>query len=157
MTPVFSQRQEAVLTSVARALYPHLALGEGPYQRVVAAIAHQVDADPALGEVLRSGIDELSPSTLYADGPDALEAKLRRVEHSAFFRALRPLVARYLYDDVEVRTRIGYPGPSYAEGGYMHRGFDDLSWLPEPRVEEAAEALVEIGSLPYDLHDRESR
>jgi hypothetical protein len=66
-------------------------------------------------------------------------------------------VARYLYDDVEVRTRIGYPGPSYAEGGYMHRGFDDLSWLPEPRVEEAAEALVEIGSLPYDLHDRESR
>ncbi len=155
MTPVFSQRQEVALTSAARALYPHVALGDGPYQRVVAAIAHQAVADPALGEVLRSGIDE--PSILCADGPDALEATLRTVEHSAFFRALRPLVARYLYDDGEVRARIGYPGPSYALGGYLHRGFDDLSWLPEPRVEEATEPLVEIGPLPYALRDGEPR
>jgi hypothetical protein len=153
MTPVFSQRQEAVLTSVARALYPHLALGEGPYQRVVAAIAQQAGADPALGDVLRSGIDELSPSILYSDVPDALEAKLRHIEHGPFFRALRPLVARYLYDDGEVRARIGYPGASYAQGGYLRRGFDDLAWLPEPRVEEAAEPLVEIGPLPYSLND----
>ncbi|MCE7002347.1 hypothetical protein LWC34_05805 [Kibdelosporangium philippinense] len=135
MSGPFTERQEAVLTSVASAMYPHPGLGEQPYRRVVATIASLAAADPVLGGILRDGMDELSAC----------------VEESASFRALRPLVARYLYDDPEVRAYIGYPGASYSDGGYVNRGFNDLRWLPEPPIEEPPEPLVEIGPLPYPL------
>ena len=41
-----------------------------------------------------------------------------------------------LYDDHEVWELLGYEGPSFDKGGYLHRGFDDLDWLPDPRIEE---------------------
>jgi hypothetical protein len=39
---------------------------------------------------------------------------------------------------------MGYPGPSFADGGYIHRGFNDLSWLPEPQIDELGEEMVEV-------------
>ena len=30
---------------------------------------------------------------------------------------------------------IGYEGPSFDQGGYVTRGFDDLDWLPDPQIE----------------------
>ena len=41
-----------------------------------------------------------------------------------------------LYDDHEVWDLLGYEGSSFDKGGYLHRGFDDLDWLPRPRIEE---------------------
>ena len=41
-------------------------------------------------------------------------------------------------DDPEVWSLLGYEGPSFEHGGYLRRGFDDLDWLPDPRVEEAS-------------------
>ena len=37
-----------------------------------------------------------------------------------------------LYDDHEVWDLLGYEGSSFEKGGYLHRGFDDLDWLPRP-------------------------
>jgi hypothetical protein len=34
------------------------------------------------------------------------------------------------YNDLSVTRRFGYQGPSYEEGGYLTRGFDDIDWLP---------------------------
>jgi hypothetical protein len=61
-----------------------------------------------------------------------------------FFESLRALVAWHLYDDREVWDFIGYPGASFDQGGYLHRGFDDLDWLPEPRVQESTEPFEAI-------------
>ena len=33
--------------------------------------------------------------------------------------------------------KFGYEGSSFEHGGYLHRGFNDLDWLPDPRVTEA--------------------
>ena len=41
-----------------------------------------------------------------------------------------------LYNDKEVWDILGYEGASYDKGGYINRGFNDLDWLPEPRIEE---------------------
>jgi hypothetical protein len=30
-----------------------------------------------------------------------------------------------------VWTKLGYEGPSAPEGGYLHRGFDDIDWLKD--------------------------
>jgi hypothetical protein len=35
-----------------------------------------------------------------------------------------------------VWAALGYEGSSYDKGGYINRGFNDLNWLPEPRIEE---------------------
>ena len=34
---------------------------------------------------------------------------------------------------------LGYEGASFDKGGYINRGFNDLDWLPEPRIEEHPE------------------
>ena len=41
-----------------------------------------------------------------------------------------------LYDDPEVWAALGCEGSSFDKGGYINRGFNDLDWLPEPRIEE---------------------
>jgi hypothetical protein len=37
-----------------------------------------------------------------------------------------------LYGNQEVWKVFGYQGASYPFGGYLHHGFNDLTWLPEP-------------------------
>lgn len=127
----------------ARHLYPHPELGDGPYERAVTSVIDAARHDAGLAQVLLDGIrDGLLGA---ADGG---EASLKRIEGSAFFREMRERVAWNLYDDREVWELLGYPGASFELGGYLQRGFDDLDWLPEVRVTESADALVEIGPLP---------
>jgi len=54
-----------------------------------------------------------------------------------------------LYNLPEVWEALGYEGASFDKGGYLTRGFNDLDWLPEPRIEEYTGELnyVEIGPL----------
>lgn len=80
---------------------------------------------------------------------EELRGLLRAREAGAFFTEVRAYVAFTLYDDHQVWEHIGYPGASFELGGYLHRGFDDLDWLPEPRVEESGEPAIELGPLPY--------
>jgi hypothetical protein len=35
-----------------------------------------------------------------------------------------------LYNQQELWTKLGYEGSSAEKGGYLHRGFNDLDWLP---------------------------
>jgi hypothetical protein len=62
---------------------------------------------------------------------------LRGMSGTEFFEAVRSKTILTLYNDPEVWSLLGYEGPSFEQGGYLHRGFDDLGWLPDPRVEEA--------------------
>ena len=49
-----------------------------------------------------------------------------------FFKLVHATTVVALYDDHEVWELLGYEGPSFDKGGYLHRGFDDLDWLPRP-------------------------
>jgi hypothetical protein len=66
----------------------------------------------------------------------ALEV-LRGISTTEFFEGVRSRVITTLYSDPEVWTLLGYEGSSFEHGGYVDRGFDDLDWLPSPRIEEA--------------------
>jgi hypothetical protein len=135
-------------------MYPHDGLGAAPYQRVVAAILVQAAHEPRLWHVLHDGLAELRDALgtlLDAAAPDHLRDLLTARVDGDFFRAVRSLVAWHLYDDHEVWEFIGYPGSSFERGGYLHRGFDDLGWLPDPRVAESPESLAPTGPLPYAL------
>ena len=99
-------------------------------------LAHGLDSLEALAD---GRFAELSPE-------EALPLLLR-IQHTTFFGFVRQTVVVSLYEDEELWEVIGYEGPSFEKGGYLHRGFDDLDWLPDPRIEEYdGEPLEEVVS-----------
>jgi hypothetical protein len=133
------------LLCIARAMFPHAGLSDGPYIRAVSALVHS----SSLGDLqtLSAGLREFR---LEGAGPIAsrtqeeIETALRRSEAGAFFLLIRQSISWTLYDDREVWRFIGYPGASFQLGGYLNRGFNDLDWLPEPRIEESKKRLTEV-------------
>jgi hypothetical protein len=128
------------LTDMVRAMFPHPSFPDGPYERCAQTILDAAAEDVRFRTQLDQGLRDLDAiggapfGQLPAD--KALEV-LRGISSTEFFEGVRSRVVTSLYDDREVWGLLGYEGPSYDQGGYVSRGFDDLDWLPEPRIEEA--------------------
>jgi hypothetical protein len=125
------------LTAMIRRMFPHEGWPEGPYARAAAAI-HATAADDARHRAqVAQGLAELDARGFGdMDAAAALE-HLRAISGSTFFQLVRANVVTTLYDDREVWALLGYETDAFAQGGWVARGFDDLDWLPDPRVEEA--------------------
>lgn len=148
--PTQSPARHADLVAIARALYPHQALADAPYERTASAILDRASHEAPLWRTLREGVIELTldlGTSPTASPESAIRQHLAEHIDTDFFRAVRSLVAWYLYDDHEVWEFVGYPGASFEHGGYLERGFNDLTWLPEPRVAENPDTMIEIGPL----------
>lgn len=139
----------ANLVKLLRTAYPHAQFPDGPYERTADKILEQVGEsvwhrtllsrglrtlDGAAGGAFRE-LDDVAASRLLTDIADA-----------EFFVFIRGVAVPILYDDHEVWDALGYEGESFSKGGYLHRGFDDLDWLPDPRIEEygGPEQFVEV-------------
>src|SRR3954454_12200305 len=143
-----SDRARRLLVRLLRVAYPHERFPDGPYERTAAAIEDAARADAGDDRALTHGLSALDRAAGGAFLPvddAAAEAVLRDRADEYFFRRIRSTAVVALYDDAEVWELLGYEGPSYALGGYLNRGFDDLDWLPHPRVDEyAGEPRVEL-------------
>jgi hypothetical protein len=141
VTPAGTAIDRRTLTAMVRAMFPHSRFPDGPYDRTAAAIVEAAQEDLRMRAQLEQGMRELDAAgdAPFAElPPDAAFEVLRRMSGSAFFEAVRSKTILTLYNDPEVWSLLGYEGPSFEQGGYLRRGFDDLDWLPEPRVEEAS-------------------
>jgi hypothetical protein len=141
VTPTGAAIDQRTLTVLVRAMFPHAQFPDGPYERTAAAIVEAAQADVRLCAQLEQGMRELDVAggAPFAELAPAVALEvLRRMSGSAFFEAVRSNTILTLYNDPEVWTLLGYEGPSFEQGGYVKRGFDDLDWLPDPRVEEAS-------------------
>ena len=49
---------------------------------------------------------------------------------SEFFATIRAATINNLYTNPLVYRFFGFEGSSVEHGGYIHRGFDDIGWLP---------------------------
>jgi len=139
--------RKTALVRLLRAAYPHDSFPDGPYERVADKILEQVDDDLWLKLALEQGLDTLEQAGL--DGSqdaETAEKLLREIEEAEFFKLVRAVTVVALYDDHEVWELLGYEGESFSKGGYLDRGFDDLDWLPDPRIEEydGPDAIVEV-------------
>jgi hypothetical protein len=141
VSPTGAESAHRTLTSMVRAMFPHARFPEGPYQRTAASILDAAEQDVRLRAQLEQGLRHLDSAAgrpfTELDEAAALEI-LRRMTTSDFFKLVQSKTVTTLYDDHEVWTLLGYEGPSYEQGGYVDRGFADLDWLPEPRIEEPA-------------------
>jgi hypothetical protein len=141
------------LVRLLRAAYPHARFPDGPYERVADKILAEVDASLWHRLVLTQGLttlDAKAGGSFATLDDEAALSLLRDLEDAEFFRFIRGVAVVTLYDDAEVHQLLGYQGPSFEQGGYLHRGFDDLDWLPSPRIEEydGSDRLVEVA--PHD-------
>jgi hypothetical protein len=130
-----SGAQQRTLLRLLKVAYPHPDFPDDPYERTAKAVQ---DADGA-AELLADGLDDLDEQAGgdFAGLADADATKIvEQVADGAFFKLVHSTTVVALYDDHQVWELLGYEGPSFDKGGYVGRGFDDLDWLPDPRVEE---------------------
>lgn len=129
-----SQDQLASLTRLLRIMYPHGQFPDGPYQRTA-----EIVRDNAAGDLV-AGIDRLDQaaggSLAQADDAAAAAAVEGLGNEDELLLAVHAVAINTLYDDHEVWSILGYEGPSFDKGGYINRGFNDLDWLPDPRIDE---------------------
>lgn len=145
----FDKDVAGTLLHMTRALYPHEKVGDVHYAEVVKSLDGAVAGsdDPAAGlRLYTEGVVRLNEAAggSFADlDADAKEAALQAEANSedpSFFQAVRGQVVNVLYNSHEVWKIFGYEGASFEEGGYLFRGFDDLSWLPAPPKEASPPA-----------------
>jgi hypothetical protein len=140
---VLDGHQGQVLLGAVRTMYPHAALSDRYYAQVVEALDQDAGADAATAELLKAGVvdlDQATPVPWLDLSEGHREQALRSIEATPFFQALRGKTVTTLYNNERVWQAFGYEGPSFDDGGYLDRGFDDLAWLPEP-PEEASPTM----------------
>jgi hypothetical protein len=143
MTDLLSRQDQETLTRVVYAAFPHRTFPMGPYRRAADAVIEQAGTNPRMLAQLVQGLAELDAQrdVRFAElDVDTAAAVLRGADGSPFVTAVVDSAVVTLYSDPEVWELLGYEGPSFDKGGYVNRGFDDLDWLPDPRIEYLEEA-----------------
>jgi hypothetical protein len=123
----------SALVRLAQDMFPHRSLEPAVYFGLVGQL--NLRADAATKGLFASGVAELNRA---AGGSWETLPTEKRLEilgkqaNTSFFQVFRMSVLTALYADLEVVKKFGYEGPSFARGGYLTRGYDDLDWLEEP-------------------------
>jgi hypothetical protein len=132
------QHVAETVTALARTLYPHDGLPDQVYARVSAKLDEAAREDPAQARSITEGVaglDGRSATPFLQRSADERLADARAIEGSDFFELVRSTAVVEVYSDPATWRQLGYEGPSFAKGGYLHRGFNDLDWLPDPEQE----------------------
>ncbi len=139
-------RQSATLLRVVQDIYPHPdLLSLAHYQAIADAVGAGADEDEAKAAALTDGLARLDAlaQSLYGkpyvevEEPDAREGLLRAFQNEAFFQDVRWTAYFGIYDNKEIWPLFGYEGSSVEYGGYIDRGFSDITFVPQgPTLEE---------------------
>jgi hypothetical protein len=125
----------------ARTMFPHDGFPDEAYENVVREIEAAAGGDEAVARQIEEGIAGLDGSGSFAElDADAQLETLAKAEGTPFFELLKATAVVALYDQPLVWKLLGYEGAAAHLGGYVHRGFDDLDWLPDPPLVMSAEA-----------------
>jgi hypothetical protein len=132
------QNVAEAVAALARTLYPHVALPDSVYARVSGKLDEAAREDAAQAQVVNDGVAELDgrgdqPFVARSDEQQLADAKA--IAGSDFFELVRSTAVVEVYSDPQTWKLLGYEGPSFAQGGYLERGFNDLDWLPDPEQE----------------------
>ena len=123
------------LAAFAYDLFPHPRVPSSLYDNIASRLQQQAAASPESRAILRDGLMQLhrlaGPPGWPALAEKQREKVIRQIQGGPFFYLVRATAAMVLYRDQRVWDLIGYGGNAIAKGGYLHRGFNDINWLPE--------------------------
>ena len=139
---VLDERAARVLLGVTRQIFPHPQLDDAVYAFVVRDLDGAA-ADSAVKALISAGIKQLDDDAhgdwlKLADG--ARLAAVTKLAHQPFFDKIRSTAVVSLYNNELAFAHFGYQGDSFSKGGYLERGFNDLTWLPAPPAEASPAA-----------------
>jgi len=128
----------ATLIQLARDTYPHDRLSDATYAKSVADYDGKAAADPGVKSMLEEGCTGLDKRAQAAYNVNYIDVGweeqrvgiLRDVQDTEFFQTIRGGLIVGLYNQHDIWQKFGYEGSSAEKGGYLHRGFNDIDWLP---------------------------
>lgn len=132
----FTTSEGKMLMAVARAICPHDKLDDAAYALVIRAIDSDANKDESTRKMIKDAVAELGAGFAPSPENDRVAA-LKKMESSAFFQAMRLKTVQVLYATPMAYVYFGYEGEAFSKGGYLHRGFNDLRWLPEVPQEDS--------------------
>lgn len=126
------------LATIAELSYRLLPLKDASspvYQAVARSVQEQINQRPGAGDLVNKGMASLNN---FAGKPWIRLPAKQRVEamealaDSPLIGMIRWTTSELVLRDKEVWDQLGYQGSAIEHGGYLHRGFDDIDWLPAP-------------------------
>lgn len=122
----------ATLIQMARDIYPHDHVADEFY---AIAVKGYDTADSAA--MVEEGIAALNAAAVGKGFESYVSTGwerdrvdiLRAMQDSPFFQTIRGGLVTGLYNQKAVWPLFGYEGESYSKGGYIDRGFDDITWI----------------------------
>lgn len=123
------------LLKVTRQIFPHDRLDDVDYIKVVQDLDAEASTTRDTANLMRDGVanlDRAQSAKFVTLSSDDQVAALQKIESTPFFQKVHSTELVSLYNNHEVWKKLGYEGASYQIGGYLHHGFNDLNWLPDP-------------------------
>jgi len=124
----------AVLARFARLLFPHDGVADAIYAEAMASVLSGFEASPdttGLLDTAEAALDAQQDESWFDLDEATQISAIKGVQGEAFFAAILGALRGAFYYHPAVWEHINYPGSSKEHGGYLHRGFNDISWLPE--------------------------
>jgi hypothetical protein len=115
-------------------VFPHEGLADEVYAQIMDNVLATLDTNPASAGALTEAEAALNAQqdSSWFDLDQAAQIKaIENIQGEAFFALIVGTLRGAFYYDPAVWAHIDYPGSSKEHGGYLHRGFDDIDWLPE--------------------------
>jgi hypothetical protein len=135
----------ATLIQMARDTYPHDRLTDSVYAASVADYDDKAAADPGVKAMLENGCGELDKKAQASYNVNYVDVQweeqrtgiLRDMQNTEFFQTIRGGLITGLYNQEDIWMKFGYEGASANKGGYLHRGFNDIDWLPKSQTDSS--------------------
>ena len=123
--------QAKQMLAMTRQLFPHDQLGDEYYWVVVESIDKEMSGSPELASRIRAGLGQLSEAAggdFSAADAERQLAAMQQLESTPFFSDMLNKTQFYFYNNKAVWPKFGYEGSSWEKGGYINRGFNDVTW-----------------------------
>ncbi|MGE5338619.1 MAG: twin-arginine translocation signal domain-containing protein [Gemmatimonadota bacterium] len=130
-----SSAEGDALMKMGRVLYPHPKLPDAVYALLAKDLDAKAGSSADTLKLLRGGVaalDKAAGGNFAAANPAKQLEVVKAIEGQPFFNTVRGQCITSLYDNDMAWATFGYEGSSWEKGGYIHRGFQDLKWLPDP-------------------------
>ena len=115
-------------------LFPHERIGDAPYRSAVEGVLKSNMPAPRLKNY-KDGLARLEAGGAAPWHKRKVAERIAQIKHidrTPFFADFRARVMVGLYANPAVAASFGYSGASIEQGGWIDRGYDDLTWLPDP-------------------------
>jgi hypothetical protein len=122
------------LILVARDIYPHDKVPDRYYAIAMKSYDEKAAGNPQVKadlEAFVAALDAAAGEEGYVGRPWEIDrvAILKNMSADPMFETIRSGLVASLYNQKEIWPIFGYEGESFSKGGYIHRGFNDITWL----------------------------